>query len=145
MTIREIQSQYQRMDPDADRARILAELTGSEKKDIEEMFNIPAPKPKDYTQWYEQGMTDTKIAHIVNGNANNIYLWRKKLGLPSNSRMIDYSRFMAFYQQGMNDQEMARPLGCSTVAVLRWRHKNGLPALANRGRNRPLRFLGEVV
>ncbi len=83
---------------------------------------------------YQEGLSDEKIANIVNFSKKSIFEWRKKRNLISNfstnKRLTTEMKhkMLHYYHSGKSDSQIAKILKISINTVFTWRKKKRLPA-----------------
>lgn len=94
-----------------------------------------------YFRYYNEGLSDYKIAEKVNRCPSTIYKWRKRNKLESNEckRLTEeqIKDIQEMYLTGLNDFEIGEAIGTSHCNIYYWRKINNLPANAPKGWQHP--------
>lgn len=79
-------------------------------------------------EYYNQGLSDGRVAALIGSYSQAVWRWRKKNNLPPNcERHIDWELGMKLYLEGKKDKEIASRINASNSVVAAWRKRKGLP------------------
>lgn len=75
-----------------------------------------------WIDYYNKGWPDWKIAMHVCAAPATIFRWRKKLGLPANTKV---GKLQQLYLEGYSDSQITAMLKCNKSYPRWWRMKHG--------------------